>query len=76
MALTRTSSIGLLQHENDVLSKVKLMIRNQFPGIELVSSVYVHDHETYSPPYWSTNAGSTVQAIFNIDASRYELLVS
>jgi hypothetical protein len=49
-------------------SKVKLIIRNQFPGIELISPMYAGDGVTrHLPLDQSVDVGSTTQAGFDID---------
>jgi hypothetical protein len=60
-------------HQNDVPSKVKLVIRHQFPNIELISPAYIGKYVTcHLPPDQRVNVGSTMQAYFNIDLTRHE----
>jgi hypothetical protein len=59
--------------QNDPPSEVKLMIHNQFPGIELVSPVYAGEGVTcYLSPDQSVNTGSTMQAYFSVDLEQDE----
>jgi hypothetical protein len=69
MASTHTSDADTVQpHQNDTPTKVKLMIHHQCPGIELVSPVYCSNGPTcYLLPDQRVDAGSTVQAGFDID---------
>jgi hypothetical protein len=61
-----TDSIQACQ--NDTLPKMKLVINNQFPGIELVSPLYYSNGAVcYLSPDQRVDVGSTMQAIFNID---------
>jgi hypothetical protein len=54
-------------HQNSTPSKVKLIIRNQFPGIELVYPVYASDGTTCClSPNQRVDVGSTMQASFSI----------
>jgi hypothetical protein len=59
--------------QNDPPSEVKLMIHNQFPGIELVSPIYAGEGVTcYLSPDQSVNTGSTMQAYFSVDPEQDE----
>jgi hypothetical protein len=54
-------------HQDDSLSEVKLIIHNQFPGVELVSPVCPGDGATcYLSPDQRVDVGSTMQAGFAI----------
>jgi hypothetical protein len=58
---------------SDALSKMKLIIHNQFPGIELVSSVYYSDVTTCClSPIYRVATGSTIQTDFDIDPDQEE----
>jgi hypothetical protein len=74
MELTHTNDIGIIQSlHNDVLSKVKLIIHNQFPGIELVSPLYYSNGAVCClSPDQRVDVGSTMQAGFNIDLAQEE----
>jgi hypothetical protein len=57
--------------QDDASSKVKLIIHNQFPGIELTSPVYAGRHVTcYLVPDQSINISSIIQVDFNINITR------
>jgi hypothetical protein len=59
--------------QNNTPSKVKLMTHHQFPGIELVSPMYVSDGATcYLSPDQKVDAGSTEQVDFNINLNQRE----
>jgi hypothetical protein len=54
--------------QSGALSKMKLIIHHQFPGIELVSPIYAGDGVTcYLPPDQKVDVDATTQAGFNID---------
>jgi hypothetical protein len=66
MVLTRDGNI-IQPHQNSLPSKVKLIIRNQFPGVELISPLYCSDGtECYLPPNQRVDFGFTTQIGFNI----------
>jgi hypothetical protein len=69
MTSTYASNFGTIQSsQNATLSKVKLIAHHQFPGVELVSPVYVGDGiACYLSPDQRVDVGSTMQAGFNID---------
>jgi hypothetical protein len=53
--------------------EVKLIIHNQFPGVELVSPVYASEGaKRYLSPDQSVDFGSTTQAGFDIDLNQDE----
>jgi hypothetical protein len=74
MASTDSSDTKSTQSsQNDVPSKVKLMIHHRFPGVELMSPIYTGDGATcYSSPDQKVDAGSTMQVDFNIDPDQDE----
>jgi hypothetical protein len=58
--------------QDDAPSKMKLIIHNQFPGIELTFPVYAGRHVTcHSLPDQSINVDSTIQVDFNINTTQY-----
>jgi hypothetical protein len=59
---------GVIQsYQNDALTKVELIIYHQFPGVELISPVYVGSGvKYYLPPDQRVMAGSTARIGFNI----------
>jgi hypothetical protein len=67
--MVSTRDIDIIQpNQNSPPSKVKLIIRNQFSGIELVSPVYCSENaECYLPPNQRVYADSATQVGFNID---------
>jgi hypothetical protein len=74
MTSTDTSDVGIIQSsQNDASSKMKLMIHNQLPGVELVSQVYYSIFATcYLPPSQCVDAGSTMQVDYNIETDQEE----
>jgi hypothetical protein len=59
--------------QNDAPSEVKLMIRHQFLGVELVSPLYHSDGATcYLSPDQKVDVGSTTQVDFSIDPDQDE----
>jgi hypothetical protein len=64
-----TCNSNIIQpNQNSPPSKVKLIIHNQSPGIELVSPVYCSDGaECYLPPNQRVDFGFTTQVYFIID---------
>jgi hypothetical protein len=66
MTLTDSSEAGIIQsHQNDVPSKVKLMLHHQFPGVELVSPAYAGGNATcYLLPHQKVDVGSTTRIGF------------
>jgi hypothetical protein len=69
MASTRDANI-IQPNQNSTPSKVKLIIRNQFPGIELASPMYVSRGTTcYLSPDQKVDIGSTTHVGFNIDSN-------
>jgi hypothetical protein len=53
------------QYKNSIPSKVKLMIHNQFPGVELISPVYAgKGARCYTSPDRKVYSGSTVRVGF------------
>jgi hypothetical protein len=72
--MVSTSDTNIIQpHQNGIPLKVKLIIRNQFPGIELVSPVYAGNLVTCYPSHdQCVDAGSTTQASFKIDPTQNE----
>jgi hypothetical protein len=59
---------NIQSRHNNASSKMKLVINNQFPGIELVSPLYFSNGAVcYLSPDQRVDVGSTMQAIFNID---------
>jgi hypothetical protein len=71
MSSTRNTAV-ILKQLVGAPSKVKLMISNQFPGIELVSPVYNSDGACYLSPDRRVDIGSTMQADFGIDITQSE----
>jgi hypothetical protein len=71
--LTDSSDTDTIQPlQNGALSEVKLIIHNQFPGIELTSPIYAGRHVTCCLlPDQSINVDSTIQADFNIDITQH-----
>jgi hypothetical protein len=69
-----TGDVDIIQlHKNDTLSKAKLMIHHQFPGVVLVSPLYYSDNEAYHLSLdQRVDVGSTIQADFNIDFAQDE----
>jgi hypothetical protein len=69
MESTDSSNADVSQSsQNDASSEVKLIIHHQFPGIELISSVYgSHGATCHLLPDQKIDSGSTVQTGFNID---------
>jgi hypothetical protein len=74
MEPTDCSGVGIIQpHQNDIRSKVKLMIHHQFSGVELVTPVYAGNFVTcYLSHDQGVDAGSTTQANFSIDLTQSE----
>jgi hypothetical protein len=74
MASIHTSNFGIIQsHLDGAPLKVKLVIHNQCPGIELVSPVYGGDSITcYISPDQRVDAGSKMQVGFSIHPAREE----
>jgi hypothetical protein len=72
MSLTRDASI-ILKRLFGVPTKVKLLIHHQFPGIELVSPMYISDGSTcYLSPVQRIDVDSTAKIGFNIDPTQKE----
>jgi hypothetical protein len=58
--------------QNSIPSKLELIIRNQFPGFELVSPVHVGlDATCYQLPDQRVDVGSTTQICFNIGSKQF-----
>jgi hypothetical protein len=74
MESTVISSAGIIQpHQDDVPSKVKLIIHHQFPGVELTSPVYAGDGVTcYQSLDQRLDVSSTTQVSLNIDSTQDE----
>jgi hypothetical protein len=72
MASIHASDVDTIQlHQNNVPSKVKLIIHHQFPGIKLVSPVHAGGGVTfYLLPDQNVDVGATTQAGFNIHPGR------
>jgi hypothetical protein len=68
MASTDSSDTDTIRScQNDLPAKIRLVIHNQFPGIELVSPVYVSNNATdYLSSNQKVDVGATMQVDFNI----------
>jgi hypothetical protein len=73
MTLTNSNGTDTIQsRQNDAPLKVKLVIHNQFPDIELASPLCCGDGATccLSSDH-RVNAGSTMEAVFNFDTDQH-----
>jgi hypothetical protein len=69
MTSTHTNNVGIIQlHQNDVPSKLKLILHHRFPNVELISPVYIGNVAPYYPlPGQRVDVDSTMQTGFNIE---------
>jgi hypothetical protein len=68
MASTYTSDFDIIRlHQNDTLPRMELVIRHQFPGIELISPTYYSNGVCYLSPDQKVIAGFTARASLSIN---------
>jgi hypothetical protein len=72
-SIDNSDTDNIHSYQNDTPSEVKLMIRHQFPGIELLSPTYAsRNARCCLRPEQRVNAGSTMKASFEVNPDQDE----